>query len=200
VSDRYLPDKSVDLIDEAASSLRLALENKPPELEAAHRKIMRLEVEREALKKDAETNTDARKRVEGIEREIADLKEGSRELDTKWQAEKDCIVDIKQAKKETEELRIEADAAEMKGDLTRAAEIRYGELPAREKTITDKTAQLKKLQKSRRVLKEEVTEADVAGVVSRWTGVPVSRMLEEEKLTLEMSFIFTQDFLKELQN
>lgn len=193
VADRYLPDKAVDLIDEAASSLRLALENKPPELEVAHRKITRLQVEKEALKKDAETNSDAKARVAVIEKEIADIQESSRELDTKWQNEKDCIVAIKQAKSETETLRLEAEAAEMKGELARAAEIRYGDLPAREKIIAENTAQLKKLQKSRRVLKEEVTEADVAGVVSRWTGVPVSKMLEEEMAKLARM----EDFLKE---
>lgn len=180
ISDRYLPDKAVDLIDEAASSLRLALENMPPELETAHRKVMRLQVEKEALKKDAETHEEAHTRLQAIEAEIANIRESSRELDTKWQAEKECIVAMKEAKSVIEQLRREADAAEAKSELTRAAEIRYGELPREEKRLNEKAQLLKKLQKSRRVLKEEVTEADVANVVSRWTGVPVSRMLEEE--------------------
>lgn len=181
VTERFLPDKAVDLIDEAASALRLSLENKPPQLEDAHRRITRLEVEREALFKDAtHGDKNAKTRVEAIEREIADLKEGTRELELKWQNEKETLTEIKRIKESLEELKLEADGAEANVDLARAAEIRYGEIPRLEKSLIEHSNRLKKLQRTRRVLKEEVTEADIAGVVSRWTGVPVSRMLEEE--------------------
>ncbi len=188
IPDRFLPDKAIDLIDEASSSLRISLENKPPMLEDAHRKIMRLEVEKEALRKDAEGErgaeaTGKRKasaRVKAIEKEIADLKEETHELEMRWKNEKQVLSDIKSIKKELEGLRIEADAAESSVDLSRAAEIRYGEIPGLERELTQKQKRLKKLQSTRRILKEEITESDIAGVVAKWTGIPVSRMLEEE--------------------
>ncbi len=178
ITDRFLPDKVVDLIDEAASSLRISLENMPPELENTRRKIMRLEIEREALKK--ETDKTAKARMAAIEKEIADLKEGTSELELKWKNEKETITDLKKIKKEQEALRIEAEMAEARADLAKAAEIRYGKLPALEKDLDTKNKRLKKLQSSRRILKEEITAEDIAGVVSRWTGIPVSRMLESE--------------------
>jgi len=183
IADRFLPDKAVDLIDEAASSLRLSLENKPPMLEDAHRKIMRLEIEREALKKDIESSASDKKaktRIKKIEKEIADLKEKSSELELKWTNEKEVLSEIKSAKKNLEKLRLEAEHAEVHADLVRAAEIRYSKLPDLEKDLETKTKKLKKLQRSRRILKEEITDEDIAGVVSRWTNIPVSRMLEEE--------------------
>ncbi len=182
ITDRYLPDKAIDLIDEAASSLRLSLENKPPILEEAHRKIMRLEVEKEALKKEAETpeGKAAKTRTRAIEKEISDLKEKTSEIEVRWKNEKQMLSEIKEIKKELEELRLEADAAENAVDLARAAEIRYGELPTLERDLDQKQKRLKKLQSSRRILKEEITESDIASVVSKWTGIPVSRMLEEE--------------------
>ncbi|MEI8339101.1 MAG: AAA family ATPase [bacterium] len=181
ISDRFLPDKAVDLIDEASSALKISLENMPPILEETHRKVMRLEIEREALKKEAEEGkTDAQKRTKIIEKEIADLKEKTAETELKWKNEKETIATIKDAKKKLETLRLEAEESESKADLTRAAEIRYGEIPAVEKTLDTAAKRLKKLQSFRRILKEEITEADIADVVSRWTGVPVSRMLEAE--------------------
>jgi ATP-dependent Clp protease ATP-binding subunit ClpB len=182
IADRFLPDKAIDLIDEASSALRISLENKPPLLEDAHRRIMRLEVEKEALKKDAENpeSRTARARVKDIEREVAELKEKTGELELKWKNEKQALTDIKAIKKELESLRIEADGAEQAVDLSRAAEIRYGEIPALERELEQKTKRLKKLQSTRRILKEEIVESDIAGVVSKWTGIPVSRMLEEE--------------------
>ncbi|GMQ95239.1 MAG: ATP-dependent chaperone ClpB [Patescibacteria group bacterium] len=184
ITDRFLPDKAVDLIDEAASSLRISLETKPPVLEEAHRKTMRLEIEKEALKKDVSGSGDGKRtvtaRIKKIDKEIADLKEKTRELELKWQNEKEILTDIKAIKKELETLRLEAEAAEAKPDLTRAAEIRYGMVPTLESDLAAKTGRLKKLQKSRRILKEEVTENDIADVVARWTGVPVTKMLEEE--------------------
>lgn len=178
ISDRFLPDKTVDLIDEAASALKISLENMPPILEETRRKVMRLEIEREALKK--ESNKTAKARVIDIDKEIADLKEKTAELELKWKNEKETIVSLKSLKKELESLRIEAENAEARADLSKAAEIRYGKIPAIEKELDNKNKRLKKLQVSRRILKEEITEQDIADVVSRWTGIPVSRMLEEE--------------------
>ncbi len=178
ISDRFLPDKTVDLIDEAASALKISLENMPPQLEETRRKIMRLEIEREALKK--ETNKDAKARMLKIEQDIADLKESTSELELKWKNEKDTITDIKAIKKELETLRIEAEAAEARADLSKAAEIRYGTIPGLEKDLETKGKRLKKLQSSRRILKEEITEQDIAEVVARWTNIPVTRMMQEE--------------------
>jgi ATP-dependent Clp protease ATP-binding subunit ClpB len=189
IPDRFLPDKAIDLIDEAASSLRISLENKPPILEDAHRKIMRLEVEKEALRKEAEGAENApvtagkRKaaaRVKVIEREVAELKEKTGEIELRWKNEKQVLSDLKRIKKELEELRLAAEAAETAVDLSRAAEIRYGEIPSLERELEQKQKRLKKLQSTRRLLKEEITESEIATVVSSWTGVPVSRMLEEE--------------------
>ncbi|MEK7589852.1 MAG: AAA family ATPase [Patescibacteria group bacterium] len=182
ITDRFLPDKAVDLIDEAASSLRISLENKPPVLEEAHRRIMRLEIEKEALKRDLNGGdvTTVKTRIKKVEKDIADLKEKTKEIELKWNNEKETLGEIKGIKKELETLRIEAERAEAQTDLTKAAEIRYGRLPSLEKEFETKTKRLKKLQRSRRILKEEITEADIADVVSRWTNVPVTRMLEEE--------------------
>jgi len=182
ITDRFLPDKVVDLIDEASSSLRISLENMPPELEETRRKIMRLEIEREALKK--ETSKESKARKDKIEEEIADLKEGTSELELKWKNEKDTITDIKRIKKELESFRVEAEMAEARADLVKAAEIRYSKLPTLQKDLEQKSKRLKKLQSSRRILKEEITAEDIAGVVSRWTGIPVSRMLESEAVKL----------------
>lgn len=181
ITERFLPDKAIDLIDEASSALRLSLENKPPALEEAHRTIMRLEIEKEALKKEAEEGeTKAKARVKSIEAEIADLKDGTHELELKWKNEKETLTEIKRVKGELETARIDAEHAEARSDLTKTAEIRYGRIPALEHELETATKRLKKLQLTRRVLKEEITEEDIANVVSRWTGVPVSRMLEEE--------------------
>lgn len=178
ISDRFLPDKTVDLIDEAASALKISLENMPPQLEETRRKIMRLEIEREALKK--ENGKEAKLRMQKIEKEVADLKESTSELELKWSNEKDTITDIKKIKKELDASRLEAESAEARADLSKAAEIRYGRIPDLEKNLETKNKRLKKLQSSRRILKEEITEQDIAEVVARWTGIPVTRMMEEE--------------------
>ncbi|HEX8591513.1 MAG TPA: AAA family ATPase [Candidatus Paceibacterota bacterium] len=186
ITDRFLPDKAVDLIDEAASGLRIALENKPPLLEDTDRRIRRLEIEREALKKDeqGENGKEIRERVKAIDTEIADLREKTAELELRWKNEKETIQGIRTLKEELEKLRIEAENAEASGDLGRAAEIHYGQVPAREKELETKTKRLKTLQKSRRILHEEVTDHEIAGVVSRWTGIPVAKMIEEEAAKL----------------
>lgn len=183
ITDRFLPDKAVDLIDEAASALRISLENKPEELEVADRTVRRLEIEKEALKKEEEAaqhKTKLRKRLREIDKEIGELREKTSALETKWNNERAALDGLRDMKKELEELRLEADAAEAMADLTRAAEIRYSRIPQVEKTLEEKSAKLKRLQRTRRLLKEEVTEEDIAAVVSRWTGIPVARMLEAE--------------------
>jgi ATP-dependent Clp protease ATP-binding subunit ClpB len=182
ITDRFLPDKAIDLIDEAASSLRISLENKPPLLEEADRKVRRLEIERAALEKDAETTEtkEIKARLKAIEREIANLREETSELELKWKNEKEVLESIRAMKKQLEKFRIESDNAEAMADLGTAAEIRYGKIPVLEAEIASKMKRLSQLQKSRRILKEEVNESEIAAVVSRWTGIPVSRMLEEE--------------------
>lgn len=188
ISDRFLPDKAVDLIDEAASQLKISLENMPPVLEETHSRIMKLEIERQALVKEIKSDKNSKNpkdskvknRIKEIEKEIADLKEKTSELELKWKNEKETVSEIKTIKKELDQMKVRADKAESAGDLTLVAEIRYGKIPALEKELEQKSKRLKKLQTSRRILKEEITEADVADVVSRWTGVPVSRMLESE--------------------
>ena len=200
ISNRFLPDKAVDLIDEASSALKITLENKPAVLEDTHRKIMRLQIEQEALNKEISTEGKAssggegrvnsagkeiKSRIKEIEKEIANLKEASGELELKWQNEKNLVIEIRTIKKDLDTLRVEAESAELRVDLAKAAEIRYGRVPSLRKDLDVKLSRLKKLQKSRRILKEEVMAEDIAEVVSRWTGIPVSDMLEEEKKKLE---------------
>jgi len=198
ITNRFLPDKAVDLIDEASSSLKIMLENKPPILEDAHRKIMRLEIEKEALKKEVSAMSESvftavekqkeknnKDRIKNIDKEISNFKEKTKELELKWQNEKETVTDIRAIKKELETLRIEAENAEMRADLSRAAEIRYGKVPSLKKDLETKLLKLKKLQKSRRILKEEITAEDIAEVVARWTGIPLNKMLEEERAKLE---------------
>lgn len=187
ITDRFLPDKAVDLIDEAASALRISLENKPEELVVADRQVRRLEIEREALRKEVEISENKKKikdRIKDIEREIGELKETTSAIETKWNNERSALGEISKLKKELEELRVEAENAEAMADLTRAAEIRYDAIPSTQRILDEKLKRLKKLQRSRRLLKEEVTEEDIASVVSRWTGIPVSRMLEAEAMKL----------------
>lgn len=186
ISDRFLPDKAIDLIDEAASGLRIALENKPPLLEETDRKIRRLEIERQALQKDldGEHSSEIKERIKDIDKEIADLREKTSELELKWKNEKEVLTDIRSAKTELENLKVQAEKAETAADLGTVAEIRYGRIPHLQKDLEVKLKRLKTLQRSRRVLNEEVTEQDIAAVVSRWTGIPVARMLEEEAAKL----------------
>ncbi len=197
ITNRFLPDKAVDLIDEASSSLKIMLENKPAVLEDAHRKIMRLEIEKEALKKEVvalngetdKTNKEKEKeiknRLKEVDKEIGNLSEKTKELELKWANEKSTVLEIRAIKKDMESIRLEAEDAEMKSDLARAAEIRYGKIPALKKDLETKLLRLKKLQKSRRILKEEITAEDIAEVVARWTGIPLTKMLEEERAKLE---------------
>jgi ATP-dependent Clp protease ATP-binding subunit ClpB len=183
ITDRFLPDKAVDLVDEAASALRISLENKPEELVEADRAVQRLEIEKEALKKEAdagERTNEVAHRVQEIDAEIGDLREKTSALVTKWNNEKAALDEIGSLKKDLEESRLDAENAEAAADLTRAAEIRYDTIPGIQKQLEQKMKRLKTLQRSRRLLKEEITEEDIAAVVARWTGIPVARMLEEE--------------------
>ncbi|MBM3256266.1 MAG: ATP-dependent chaperone ClpB [Candidatus Moranbacteria bacterium] len=179
INDRFLPDKAVDLIDEAASALRMEIDSMPEELDQLKRSIAKLEIEKRALAKDKPNET--KSQLQKIQKQLAEYKEKSRSLETRWQAEKEIITAIRRQKEEIEKLKGEADIAERGTDFQRAAEIRYGRVPEIEKTQKDLQKKLEKIQKENPILKEEVTEEDVAAVVSRWTGIPVSRMLQSER-------------------
>jgi ATP-dependent Clp protease ATP-binding subunit ClpB len=178
ISDRFLPDKAIDLIDEAASALRLELDSMPKRLEDAHKEIRKLEIEKEALKREEKGRM--KQKIKKIDKEIGDLREQINSLELKWKNEKETIAAIRKLKSQLESLRIEADSEERRGNLTRVAEIRYAHMPQLEKELKKQESRLKKLQASRKVLKEEITEEDIASIVSRWTGIPVSKMLEAE--------------------
>jgi ATP-dependent Clp protease ATP-binding subunit ClpB len=177
IADRFLPDKAVDLIDEAASGLRLKLDSMPDELEAAKREITKLEVEKEALKKESDPKV--KQKVRKLQKQIDGLKEKISGLETKWKTEKEAISNSRRLKKELESLRQEADLAEREANFSKVAEIRYGEIPSAQEKLKNEEKKLSKLQSSR-LLKEEVGEEDIADVVSRWTGIPISKMLESE--------------------
>ncbi len=178
IADRFLPDKAIDLIDEAASKLRIEIDSMPTELDAAEREIRQLEIEREALRKEADAAS--RERLESLERELANLQERAKEMRERWQQEKGVIEAIRDIKKKIEETRHEAERAELAADFGRAAELRYGTLAELERALGSEQQRLTELQGARPLLKEEVDEDDIAEVVARWTGVPVSRMLEGE--------------------
>ncbi len=181
ITDRFLPDKAIDLVDEAAANLRIEIDSMPAELDAIEKKIRQLEIEKEAVKKEK----DARKRLEPIEKQIAQLNEERNQLKTHWLREKEVISKMHQIKEKTEQLRLEAEHAERAADYERAARIRYGELVELEKNLKEAEQQLSEIQKDRKMIKEEVDEEDIAEVVSKWTGIPVSRLIEGEieKLT-----------------
>ena len=188
ITNRFLPDKAIDLIDEAASSLKISLENKPIELEVAHRKVFKLQIEKEAISKDLITdknNQDLILRIKEIEEEIENTKENVKELEIRWGNEKKIIEEIYQLRKKLDAVRIEAEAKENLGDLSRIAEIRYVEMPKLQKEINDKLEKLQKMQKVRKVLKEEIREEDIALVVSKWTGIPLSKMIQSEVVKLK---------------
>jgi len=182
ITDRFLPDKAIDLIDEAASAIRLEIDSLPEELDKLKRRMRQLEIERQALKK--EKDPDSKQRLKALEKEMADITEQAKSLEVQWQAEKDIITDIRQSKSEIDRLKGEAEKMERQGELQKVAEIRYGRLPEFEKKVKTAEAKLSKLQQQHPILKEEVTEADVAEIVQRWTGIPVERMLEGETAKL----------------
>ena len=179
IADRFLPDKAIDLIDEAASRLKIEIDSVPTEIDEVERRVQQLEIEREALRK--ETDEASRARLEALEADLADLREEAAELRTRWQNEKEPLEAIKEAKAKLEEARLEAERAEREADLERAAKLRYGEIPELEKEIGEGEARLAELHaESGSMLSDEVTEEDVAEVVAKWTGIPVSRLMEGE--------------------
>ena len=178
ITDRFLPDKAIDLVDEAAARLRMEIDSMPAELDEVERRIMQLEIEREALRK--ERDKASQERLQKLEKELADLKEEKSRLAAHWQQEKDAIQASRKLKEDLEQVRMEMQRAQQSGDYAKASELQYGRLPELERKIREQETKLGDLQKDKRMLKEEVDEEDIAQVVSRWTGVPVSRLMEGE--------------------
>jgi ATP-dependent Clp protease ATP-binding subunit ClpB len=178
ITDRFLPDKAIDLIDEAASRLRIEIDSLPQEIDQLEREIIQLEIERQALQREEDEKSKARLRE--IEQRIADLKETSSGMKAKWQSEKEAIEHMRKAKAELEQLKLQLDQARNAGDLARASEIQYGRIPELEQKLKAEQDRLANLQQEKVMLKEEVDEEDVATIVAKWTGIPVSRMLEGE--------------------
>src|SRR5438552_1040939 len=178
ISDRYLPDKAIDLVDEAASRLRIQIDSLPTDIDDIERRILSLEIEKRALSK--EKTDEAKKRLKEIDKILGEEREKSSRLRAKWSAEKEAIQKLGQTKEAIERTRQEAVEAEREGNLQRAAELRYGQLPQLEKDLAAQNARLADLRKGQPMLREEVTEEDIAEVVARWTGVPVSKLLEAE--------------------
>ena len=179
ITDRFLPDKAIDLIDEAASKLRMEINSKPEELDEIERKIMQLEIEREAIKREKD-----QEKLQGLGEEIANLSEKRDGLKAKWEAERNLVESIQQEKERLEQLKFEADKAEREGDYGRVAEIRYGRVKEAEENIAKFQLQLVDEQSNSKMIKEEVDEEEIADVVSRWTGIPVRKMLESERMKL----------------
>jgi ATP-dependent Clp protease ATP-binding subunit ClpB len=182
IGDRFLPDKAIDLIDEAASRLRIEIDSLPQEIDEVERRIVQLEIERQALLK--EKDKAAVERRSALEQEIADLKERSAAMKAQWQAEKSAIQEIQTLKAEVEQIRMEIEQATRRGDLQRAAELRYGRLPEAERKLAEREARLQEVQARAHYLKEEVDAEDVAEIVAKWTGIPVSKMLESDRVRL----------------
>ncbi|HVD91022.1 MAG TPA: ATP-dependent chaperone ClpB [Vicinamibacterales bacterium] len=178
ITDRFLPDKAIDLVDEAASRLRMEIDSMPAELDEVKRRVMQLEIEREALRK--EKDKASKERLAKIDKALADLKEEQTRLLAHWEKEKELIQTSRKLKEELEHVRLEMQRAQQAGDYAKASELQYGRLPELERKIKEQETQLAELQKNQRMLKEEVDEEDIADVVSRWTHIPVSRLMEGE--------------------
>lgn len=176
ISDRFLPDKAIDLMDEAAAKLRMERDSQPEELDEITRRLRQLEIEREAIKREKDTA-----KLEQLNKEIAELSEREKDLRAKWEGEKEVLSRIQQDKQQMEQLKFEAERAEREGDYGRVAEIRYGKLKELEADITQQQSQLKNRQGAEAMVKEEVTADNIADVVARWTGIPVTRMLQSER-------------------
>lgn len=182
ITDRFLPDKAIDLIDEAASKLRIEIDSMPEELDALERKIKQLEIEREALKR--EKDDASAKRLSELEQELSELNEERTKLKIHWELEKEKIQMIRSMKSEIENLKLEAERYEREGNFGKVAEIRYGKIVELEKELREETQRLAEIQKNKKMLKEEVDAEDIAEIVSKWTGIPVSKMLESERSKL----------------
>jgi ATP-dependent Clp protease ATP-binding subunit ClpB len=179
ITDRFLPDKAVDLIDESASRLRIEIDSLPIEIDTIKRRCIQLEIERQALKK--EKDAASKERLSKLEKELAELKEEQNIMQAHWQSEKEIITQIRSTKERIEQVKIDAEKAERVGDLGKAAELRYGTLSSLGKELEEANQKLAQIQKDKRMLKEEVDEEDIADVVSKWTGIPVTRLIEGEK-------------------
>jgi ATP-dependent Clp protease ATP-binding subunit ClpB len=180
ISDRFLPDKAIDLVDEAAARLKMEITSKPEELDEIDRKILQLEMEKLSLQK--ESDAASRERLERLEKELADFKEEQRELKTQWQSEKDVIARIQSVKEEIDRVNLEIQQAERNYDLNRAAELKYGKLTSLHRDLEAAENDLARAQRSgKSLLREEVTESDIAEVISKWTGIPISKLVESEK-------------------
>jgi len=178
VSDRFLPDKAIDLIDEAAAKIKMEVDSMPAEIDSVQRKLMQLQIEQQALKKERDPASKAR--LEDVKRQVAELEEGSSGMRAQWQREREIIEEIRKAQPEIERLRHEAEEAQRRGDLGRAAEISYGKIPELEKKIEATRKTLAQVQAKTSYLREEVTDQDVAAIVSKWTGIPVTKMMQGE--------------------
>ncbi|MGQ9456938.1 MAG: ATP-dependent Clp protease ATP-binding subunit, partial [Anaerolineae bacterium] len=178
ITDRFLPDKAIDLVDEAASRLRLQIDSKPQDLDEIDREIMQLEIEREALRK--EKDRASQERLKKLEERLADLREQSAQLTARWQAEQQAIQRVRQIKEEMDHVQVQVEQAEREYDLQRAAELRYGRLTALQKELREAEEALRRIQGDRPLLKEEVDAEDIALVVSEWTGIPVAKLMEGE--------------------
>jgi ATP-dependent Clp protease ATP-binding subunit ClpB len=178
ISDRFLPDKAIDLIDEAAARLRTEIDSKPQPLDEVDRQIMQLEIEREALKKEKDKSS--KERLQALEKDLAELRERSKAITTRWQAEKQAISALRTLKEKMEQTRTEMERAERATDLEKAARLRYGELRQLEEQIRSAETRLKSMQGDHPLLKEEVDAEEIAAIVSRWTGIPVSKLIEGE--------------------
>jgi len=178
ITDRFLPDKAIDLIDEAAASLRMQIDSLPVDLEAVERQIIQLEIERQALSK--EDDLASRERLSLIEKELSELREKSTEMKLRWQSEKELIQSIRALKEQIEQARVEEQQAERQGNYARVAEIRYGKIQELERRLKNANTRLDEVQQNERMLKEQVDEEDVAKIVAKWTGIPVTKMLESE--------------------
>ncbi len=176
ISDRFLPDKAIDLLDEAASKLRIEIDSLPEELDELNRKIMQLEIEREAIKKENDTD-----KLDKLNKEIADLNEDRNAINARWKREKEVVEQIQASKAKIEQFKYEADNAERNGDFGKVAELRYGKIKDTEKEVIDLQNKLSEIQSDKPMVKEEVDAEDIAEVVSKWTGIPVNRMLQSEK-------------------
>jgi ATP-dependent Clp protease ATP-binding subunit ClpB len=182
ITDRFLPDKAIDLIDESASKLRIEIDSMPEELDALERKVKQLEIEREALKR--EKDSESASRLEDLQKELSDLQEERSRLKSHWQLEKEKIQSIRSMKSKIEKAKADADRYEREGDFGKVAELRYGLINDLERSLKKETEELAAIQKSSKMLKEEVDAEDVAEVVAKWTGIPVTRMLESERSKL----------------
>ncbi len=178
ISDRFLPDKAIDLMDEASSKLRIEIDSLPLELDEIERKIMQLTIEKQALKKEKDEASGTK--LKKLEKQLADLNEEKNKLKAHWEVEKEIISEIRKTKEEIDSNKVEEQNAEREGNLEKVAQIRYGILIELNKSLEKSSKKLQDFQKDKKMLKEEVEEEDIAGIISKWTGIPVSKLLEGE--------------------